>query len=147
MDRIDREILGRLTKDARLSYRELGEQVHLSANAVAERVRRLQLAGAIRGFHADLDLAALGWPLQALVDVKLRPGVSATQFESMLKLIPGVLGAQLLTGTFDYLLRVACADQQDLVRVVEALRETAGAQETYSRLILRDLVVTNGMPD
>lgn len=141
MDKIDRDIIDLLRQDARLSYRELGERVHLSANAVAERVRRLQAGGTLRGFHASVDPAALGLSLEALIDVKMRPGISAEHFEAVIQTIPGIVEATLLTGSFDYMLRTACADQQDLVRLIEALRERAGVQETYSRLILRAVPV------
>lgn len=55
MDQIDREILRLLSRDGRLSFRELGESVHLSANAVAERFRRLQASGVIRHIRATLN--------------------------------------------------------------------------------------------
>ncbi|MFC4158664.1 Lrp/AsnC family transcriptional regulator [Chitinimonas lacunae] len=141
LDKIDRDILNLLRLEGRLSYRELGEKVHLSANAVAERVRRLQADGSLRGFHADVDPAALGLRLEALIDVKMRPGTSAEHFEAVIRTIPGIVEASLLTGSFDYMLRTACTDQQDLVRLIEALRERAGVQETYSRLILRTVPV------
>lgn len=141
MDKIDRDILNTLRMDGRISYRELGEQVHLSANAVAERVRRLQADGSLRGFRAEVNPAALGLNLEALIDVKMRQGVSAEHFEAVIQTIPGIVEATLLTGSFDYMLRTACGDQQDLVRLIETLRERAGVQETYSRLILRSVPV------
>lgn len=60
MDRIDRATLRELTHNARTSFRDLGERVNLSANAVAERLRRLVASGVIGGFHADVNPAALG---------------------------------------------------------------------------------------
>ncbi|QDQ26166.1 Lrp/AsnC family transcriptional regulator [Chitinimonas arctica] len=139
MDKIDCDIVELLRLDGRLSYRELGERIHLSANAVAERVRRLQAKGTLTGFYADVNLADLGLPLEALIEVKMRAETSAEHFEAVIQTIPGIVDATLLTGSFDYLLRVACADQQDLVRLIEALRERAGVQETYSRMVLRQL--------
>ncbi len=141
IDRIDRDIIELLRSNARASYKEIGERVFLSANAVAERIRRLQASGVIRGFSTDLDLAAFELPLAALIDVKLRFDTSAEHFEAVIQSIPGVVGATLMTGTHDYQLRVACKDQQDLVRLIEALRLRAGAQDTYSHLILREMVI------
>lgn len=139
MDKIDREILGILSLDGRRSFTDIGNEVHLSANAVAERVRRLTSAGVIRHIRATVDPASLGLQLEAHVDVKLRPGTPAAQFEAALRGLPQVRSATLLTGSFDYALRVACADREDFMRLVEALRERAGALETYSRLILREV--------
>ena len=81
MDAIDRQLLTLLLADARTTYQELGRAVCLSANTVAERVRRLRSVGVIRGYHADLDLAALGRGLTLLSDVRLREGVDRAEFE------------------------------------------------------------------
>lgn len=139
MDRIDRAILGQIARDGRLSFRELGEAVHLSPNAVAERFRRLQADGAIRGIRAMLDPAALGRPLQVQIEVKLAAETAARDFEAALRELPQVVGATLMTGSFDYAVRVACADRDELVQLTERLRQKAGVRETYTRLILRDV--------
>ncbi len=146
MDKIDRVIVDLLRRDARLSYRELGEQVFLSANTVAERVRKLLHEQVLRGFHAEVDLTALGLPLQALVDVKMSRDTSAARFEEAIAAIPGVMEASLVTGSYDYMLRVACRDQADLVRLIEALRSEAGVKDTTSRVILRHMDVQRRAP-
>jgi Lrp/AsnC family leucine-responsive transcriptional regulator len=139
MDKIDLKMLGLLARDGRLSFRELGDAVRLSSNAAGERYRRLVAGGAIKHVRATVNPAALGRPLEVQIDVKLRPDVSAEQFEAALRKLPQVTSATLMTGSHDYAVRVACADRDDLVRVTEALRGTAGAQDTYSRLILREI--------
>src|SRR6267378_5287005 len=139
IDGIDRRILGILTSQGRLSFRDLGAKVHLSPNATAERVRRLQSANIIRGFHADLDYTKLGLSLQAYIDVRLRPGTSAQNFEAVAMKLPGVISAAILTGALDFRLRVACKGQSDLVQLIETLRSRAGVQETNTTVILREL--------
>lgn len=67
MDRVDWHILEELQADARLSFNELSRRVKLSAPAVAERVRRLEAAGVIDGYHARVDPANVGRPVQAVV--------------------------------------------------------------------------------
>lgn len=141
LDRIDLELLAQLARDGRLSYKELGEHVHLSPNAVAERVRQLQAKGVIRGFHADVNPVALGMNLQAQVEVKLQPGVAADRFEAFLRGLPGVIGASLMAGTYDYAVRVAVRDQNDFVRVLEALRRSGDVLDTESRILLRELPI------
>jgi Lrp/AsnC family leucine-responsive transcriptional regulator len=137
MDKIDREIVESLRSNARISYTELGQRVFLSANAVSERVRRLQERGIILGFEAILDWRAMDLALIAIIDVKLSPGVAAVDFEARLQDIPGIVEATLMTGSFDYMLRVACRDQDALVRLAELLRAKGGVQETYTRVLLR----------
>lgn len=139
MDKIDREILRVLVADGRCSYNDLAQQVHLSANAVAERVRRLVREGTIRGFRAVVDPAALGRTVEAQIDVKLRPTTSAAEFERAIRELPQVTSATLMTGSYDYALRVECADRAELVEVTETIRNRAGALETYSRVILREV--------
>ena len=80
LDRIDSEILRLLREDGRLSWRDLGAEVGLSANAAADRVRRLRQAGVITGFVALVDPAAGGRVLEALVGVTLRRGVDSDAF-------------------------------------------------------------------
>jgi Lrp/AsnC family leucine-responsive transcriptional regulator len=141
MDKIDHAIIGLLQRDGRLSYRELGEQVQLSSNAAAERVKRLITSGVIRDIKASINPAALGRTLEAQIDIKLRPDTSAAAFEKAIRGFPQIVSAMLVTGSFDYMVRVACADRDDLVRITETLREKAGVHETYSRVILRELTV------
>ena len=144
MDKIDREIIRALEIDGRCSFTDLGAAVHLSANATAERVRRLLESGAIVGIHAVVDPAALGCTIEAQIDVKLRPTTSADAFERAIRDVPQVSTATLVTGSFDYALRVACSDRADLAELTETIRNKAGAQETYSRIILREVKV--GVP-
>jgi Lrp/AsnC family leucine-responsive transcriptional regulator len=142
MDQLDAKIVAILRNEARISYKDIGERVHLSANAVAERMRRLESAGVILGYHAHLDPQALDLALQAVIDVKLLPGVTAQAFEATLQTVPGVVEAILMTGNFDYMVRVACADQAALVRLNENLRARGGVQDTNTRIMLRTLRIS-----
>jgi Lrp/AsnC family transcriptional regulator, leucine-responsive regulatory protein len=144
MDKIDREIIRVLQADGRCSFTDLGAAVHLSANAAADRVRRLLESGTIVGIHAVVDPAALGLTIEAQIDVKLRPTTTAEAFERAIRDVSQVSTATLVTGSFDYALRVACSDRADLAAVTETIRERAGAQETYSRIILREVHVGRG---
>jgi len=139
IDEIDRRIIGILTSHGRLSFRDLGAQVHLSPNATAERLRRLQSANIICGFHAEIDHTKLGLSLQAYIDVRLRPGTSAQSFEAVATKLPGIINAAILTGASDFRLRVACQGQSDLVQLIETLRSRAGVQETNTTVILKEL--------
>jgi Lrp/AsnC family leucine-responsive transcriptional regulator len=117
-----------LQNDGRCSFTEIGAAVHLSANAVADRVRKLTQAGVIRGVRAVVDPAALGLTIEAQIDVKLRPTTTANAFESAIRGLPQVLTASLLTGSFDFSLSVVCTDRADLAAVTEFIRDKAGAQ-------------------
>lgn len=146
MDQIDRRIIETLRTDGRMSFRDLADKVGLGANTVADRVRRLTEAGVIEGFEARVNLAALGLGVEAIIDVKLRPGVPAPEFEAAVMNIPGILELTLMTGAFDYMVRVACRDQTHLMQVIEQLRAGSGAQDTQSRVILRSTRSRSPLP-
>lgn len=145
MDKIDREILSLLARDGRVSFRELAEAVHLSANAVAERFRRLRENGTIVGVRAVLDPAALGRTFEAQIEVKLDAGTAALDFETSLRHMPQVTAATLMTGSFDYAIRVACTDRNELMQVTETLRRLAGVRETYTRMVLREIQLSTAL--
>ena len=74
LDPTDRKIIGELTRDGRISMAELGRRVSLSSPAVTERVQRLERAGVIIGYRAEIDPRALGYQLTAIVRIKPAPG-------------------------------------------------------------------------
>jgi Lrp/AsnC family transcriptional regulator, leucine-responsive regulatory protein len=136
-DDVDREILGALVKNGRASYRELGALVGLSANAAADRVRRLVARGVITGFTATLDPAASGRGLHALVDVRLGPDRESDEFAAQVSGLDAVVDAVHVTGRFDYHLRVACRDTLELDELLRRLRRRMGVVETETRIVLR----------
>jgi Lrp/AsnC family transcriptional regulator, leucine-responsive regulatory protein len=137
MDAIDSEILKLLREDGRLSWRDLGAAVGLSANAAAERVRRLRKAGVITGFVALIDPAMGGRTLEALVGITLGPGVDSDQFATEAAQLQPVIEVLHLTGAPDYQLRVACRDTAELDALLRTLRNRHGAADTETTIILR----------
>jgi Lrp/AsnC family transcriptional regulator, leucine-responsive regulatory protein len=137
VDAVDSEILRLLREDARLSWRDLGAAVGLSANAAADRVRRLRRAGVITGFAALVDPAAGGRTLQALVGVHLALGVDSDQFAERVARLEQVTEVLHLTGAPDYQLRVACVDTAELDALLRTLRIHHGVADTDTTIILR----------
>jgi DNA-binding Lrp family transcriptional regulator len=116
VDDIDRALLEGLAEDARMTNQRLAERVGVAPSTALARLRSLRDRGVIRGFHAEVDLSALGRPLQALIAVRLavhaREQIDA--FTAAVRALPGVLMVFHLTGVTDYLVWVAAADAQDL---------------------------------
>lgn len=137
LDQIDRTIVSELVRNGRATYAELGRLVGLSPHATADRIRRLTQAGIITGFGADVDFGAIGRGLDALIDVRLLPTASPEHFEERVRELASVREIAFVTGRFDYELRVACVDADDLDRTVRALRQQAGAAVTETRIVLR----------
>jgi DNA-binding Lrp family transcriptional regulator len=116
LDKVDLAIVEALAADARITNQALADRVGVAPSTALARLRALRERGVIHGFHAEVDLAALGRPLQALVAVRLavhnREQIDA--FTQAVRALPGVLMVFHLTGVTDYLVWVAAADAQDL---------------------------------
>ncbi|HLY81950.1 MAG TPA: Lrp/AsnC family transcriptional regulator, partial [Acidimicrobiales bacterium] len=105
VDATDRALLELLAADARITNQRLADRVGIAPSTALTRLRALRRRGVIRGFHAEVDLAALGRPLQALVAIRLavhaREQIDA--FSEAVGRLPGVLMVFHLTGVTDYL--------------------------------------------
>ena len=137
MDAVDSEILKLLRGDGRMSWQDLGAAVGLSANAAADRVRRLRRAGVITGFVALVDPAAGGRVLEALVGVTLKRGVDSDDFATAAAKLQPVTEVLHLSGAPDYQLRVACRDTAELDALLRTLRNRLGAADTETTIVLR----------
>jgi Lrp/AsnC family transcriptional regulator, leucine-responsive regulatory protein len=113
MDTLDRAILRHLQEDGRLTNVELAERVRLSPSPCLRRVRALERAGVIRGYHADVDPAAVGRAFEVTVHVELALKDRATveAFEAGLVALDEVVECRRMFGVPDYVVRVLVADQ------------------------------------
>ena len=132
LDKIDKQILSILQTDGRISWQMLGDRVHLSANAVAERVRRMTRAGVIRGFKAEVNQAALGRTLEAVIDARM-PHTQG--FDDAVMKRDDVLWAAHVTGESDVTLAVACNGTAGLDALLKWLQRE-GATETHTDVVL-----------
>ena len=139
MDALDRKIIGELQQDGRISVTELADRLPLSLSATSERLRRLLESDVITGFSATVDPAAVGRTIEALVDVRFGPGGYAPDLDFSAGPVAGVIDAVHLTGRFDMQLRVAARDVAELDQILESLKDDMQAEETNTRLILRNI--------
>ena len=111
-DRIDRQILGMLQDDGRMTNVDLAERVGLTAPPCLRRVRALEEAGAIRGYHAELDPATLGYPITvfALVSLKSQAERDLAEFEHHVAEIPEIRECHMLNGEIDFILKIVATD-------------------------------------
>ncbi|HFB39249.1 MAG TPA: Lrp/AsnC family transcriptional regulator [Oceanithermus sp.] len=120
LDARDRAILDALQEDARLSFAALARRVGMSPPAVAERVRRLEAEGVIRGYGVRLDLEALGYPVTALVAVAATPE-RYPRVWAYAEATPEVRECYFVTGEASFVLRVVARSIDDLRRIIEDL--------------------------
>jgi DNA-binding Lrp family transcriptional regulator len=149
LDRIDCRILAALQADGRLTNQALSERVALSPSACLARVRRLERANVIQGYHARLDPFALDIGLVMFVEVTLEGHTPAelARFEQAIAALPEVVEASHVTGAFDYLLKVVVADMPDWTRVAEQLTSgELGVDRLNSHVLMRKPKVFVGYP-
>lgn len=138
MDRLDSEIIGALREDARISYRDLGVRVGLSANATAERVRRMLRDGVIRGFTTLVDPTADSRAgLVVFIDITLRLDTTNEEFERVVLKLPGITEVVHVTGAHDYLVRARAAGPAELDALLRTLKREAGVAQSSTRIALR----------
>ena len=106
MDATDRRILSLLMEDGRRTYDDIAGHVKLTAPSVKRRVDRLRASGALRGYTAVVDHAALGWNTEALVELFCRPGTTLAEVAATLRDHPEVVDAWSVTGEADAIARV-----------------------------------------
>src|SRR5438874_1589867 len=147
MDEIDLKVLETLMQDARISWAALGETLGLSAPAAAERVRKLEAAGVIRGFTALVDAEALGRGLTAFIAVTLDRPEQRQPFLKMVGQLDEVQECHHVAGDYDYLLKVRCQSIRSLDRLVgETLKGLRGVTRTQTTIVLSTSKETTALP-
>ena len=116
IDEIDRSLLTLLQKDARSTNKDLADAVGIAPSTCLERVRTLRARGIITGYRADVDPAAVGRPIRALISVRLRPKTTASvrAFQREVLQQPETLSVFTVSGTDDFVLDVAVPDVMHL---------------------------------
>ncbi|GAB4372870.1 MAG: Lrp/AsnC family transcriptional regulator [Kiloniellaceae bacterium] len=149
LDAIDRKILGALQDNGRLSNVELAERVGLSASPCLRRVRMLEDAGMITRYVALLDQKAVGLPVSVFISIKLerQSEDDLDRFEAEVARYPEVLECYLMTGTRDYLLRVATRDLAAYERFLKTkLTRVENVASIESSFALKQVKYTNSLP-
>ncbi|MGF1427241.1 Lrp/AsnC family transcriptional regulator [Kitasatospora sp. LaBMicrA B282] len=142
IDRIDREILFHLSQDGRLTNVELARRVGLTPPPCLRRVKRLEEAGAIAGYRAVIDAAALGRGLEVLLDVEVGATDRRTveDFEDTVASYPEVIEFRRMFGRPDYFIRIAVADHAAYEAFLTLkLTGLPGVLRTESRLTMKKI--------
>jgi DNA-binding Lrp family transcriptional regulator len=149
LDRFDRRILTALQKDGRISNVQLASTVNLSESACLRRVRALEEQGYIDHYTALLNQARAGLPGNVFVHIGLHREEQSelAAFEEAVKDIPEVMECYLMTGEFDYLLRVVVANMADFERIhKDALTRLPGVARVNSSVAIRTVQKSTELP-
>jgi Lrp/AsnC family leucine-responsive transcriptional regulator len=141
-DKTDLAILRILLQDARRTLQEIGAEVGLSPTSCWSRIKRLQDEGVIKRYTVEVDPASLGYQDTVIVQLTLESHTEDTlyAFGQVLATIPEILEAYLVSGDYDYYIRIAVRDTRDYERLLrEKLYKIPGIRHSKSHFVLRVL--------
>lgn len=142
LDRTDRKILDILQRQGRMSMTDLAEQIGLSTSPCSERVKRLERAGVITGYHARIDPAALGRTLLIFVEITLaaKSGHVFDQMREELLHVPEVMECHLVSGSFDYLVKARLRAMSEYRHLLgDILKKLPVAAQSHSYVVMEEL--------
>jgi DNA-binding Lrp family transcriptional regulator len=142
VDELDAALVAQLQADARLSNRELAQRVGVAPSTALERVRALRSRGVLRGYHADIDLPALGRSVQALIGVRIRPPARSRieAFRDFAAGLPETVGVFVVSGAEDFLIHVAVPDTDALYAfVIDRLTERPEVADVRTSIVYEHL--------
>jgi DNA-binding Lrp family transcriptional regulator len=143
LDELDRHLVAALQNDARQTNRDLAESAGVAPSTSLERVRSLRDRGVIRGYHAEIDLAAIGRGVQALVAVRIRPPsrLNIEAFREWVLTLPETVGVFVVSGGDDFLVHVAVGDTDGLYAfVIDRLTERLEVADVRTSVVYEHLV-------
>lgn len=138
MDELDTAILAELQSDARKTNRDVAAAVGVSPTTALDRTRALRQRGIIRGAILDVDLAAIGRPVQALIAIRVRPPSrrNIEGFRNWVSALPDTLGVYVTTGTEDFIVHVAVPDNDSLYAfVIDRLTERPEVADVRTSIV------------
>jgi Lrp/AsnC family leucine-responsive transcriptional regulator len=139
-DPTDERILRLLVRNARASWRDIGAEVGLSANAVAQRVKRLESAGWVRGYTVLLDPALDGTAREAVILIRVSTDADSHDIETRIAAIPHVTEVLDVAGPIDYYVRVRHTTQKELYDAITSMRAMPGVTGIETRVVLREVL-------
>ena len=149
LDELDKAILRELQADARRTNKDIAAAVGVSPSTALERTRSLRERGVIRGAVLDLDLAAIGRGVQALIAVRIRPPSrrNIEGFRNWVSQMPETVGVFVVSGSEDFLVHVAVKDNQDLYAfVIDRLTERPEIADVRTSVVYEHLHNTQITP-
>ncbi|WP_236790931.1 Lrp/AsnC family transcriptional regulator [Amycolatopsis sp. GM8] len=138
-DRLDAEIIGRLERNGRIGVAQLASDLGVSRNTIQARMTRLEESGVLRGFRPELDLSAIGLPVQAHISLEVDQRMLSETIERLHD-VPEVLEARTQAGREDLVVLVAAHSVGDIQRIALDLVNVAGVKHTDTTLIINTVI-------
>lgn len=149
LDRLDIKILAALQEVGRITNSDLAERIGLSPTPCLQRVKRLEAAGYIRGYAAELDIDRFCRNIMVFAEITLRSHgrEDFLRFERGAETVPQLLNLYLVTGGYDYLAQFIAVDIRDYQRLIERLLEMdLGIEKYFSYVAIKQVKRSRGYP-
>ncbi|TON74032.1 AsnC family transcriptional regulator, partial [Vibrio parahaemolyticus] len=148
MDKIDRQLLHLIQKDATLTTAELADQVGLSASPCARRLKRLEQEGVISGYRAMISRGAVGIAMTVFVEVSLNnhQASSIDEFETAIVDMDEVISCHVVSGAYDYLLEVVSKDLPGYESFTRKLQRLENVKDIHTHLAIRQVKGNGCLP-
>ncbi|HCE1795834.1 TPA: Lrp/AsnC family transcriptional regulator [Vibrio parahaemolyticus] len=148
MDKIDRQLLHLIQKDATLTTAELADQVGLSASPCARRLKRLEQEGVISGYRAMISRGAVGIAMTVFVEVSLNnhQASSIDEFETAIVDMDEVISCHVVSGAYDYLLEVVSKDLPGYESFTRKLQRSENVKDIHTHLAIRQVKGNGCLP-
>ena len=148
MDRIDRQLVNLVQKDATLTTAELADQVGLSPSPCARRIKRLEQEGVISGYRAIVSRSAVGIAMTVFVEVSLNnhQASSVDEFERAVSEMDEVISCHVVSGAYDYLLEVVSKDLAGYESFTRKLEILENVKDMHTHLAIRQVKGNGSLP-
>ncbi len=146
LDAIDLKILDTLQRDCKIPLARVGEQVGLSAPSVIDRIKKLENAGVITGYHAALDSQELGLDVTAFIGVEHGQLADVTDFEDYVSKLEDILECHHVTGQHTFLLKAKTKNTSALESLISQIRKIPGVARTETMVVLSTHVERSQVP-
>lgn len=140
-DRLDRQILSILMQNAKMAYTEIAKRLFVSGGTIHVRMRKLEEAGIVKGYHLAVDHTKLGYDISAFLGIYLDKSSLYKQVADELKKIPEIVDAHYTTGLYNIFAKIICRDTDHLRRVLhDKIQNISGIQRTETFISLEESI-------
>jgi len=141
VDKVDKQILSKLMKDAKKPYTEIAKEIHVSGGTVHVRMNKMEEAGIVTGSSLDVDYSQLGYDITAFLGIYLNKSSLYGEVSELLKQIPEVVGAHYTTGNYSIFAKIVCRDTNHLRLVLhDKIQKISGIQRTETFISLEESI-------
>ncbi len=141
IDKLDRQILSILMRNAKKAYTDIAKQLYVSGGTIHVRMKKLEDAGIVKGYHLDVDHNKLGYDISAFLGIYLDKSSLYNDVAKELERIPEIVGAHYTTGLYNIFAKIICRDTDHLRQVLhDKIQNIPGIQRTETFISLQESI-------